>query len=59
MKETLLDLFKNLTEEEKIEFINLLIDVINDCNSTHKPSNEYTIIAKYPHIYKEKTAKEI
>lgn len=49
----LLEMFKQLTEEQKIEFINLLIDVINDCASTKKPSSEYTIVAKYAHLKKD------
>lgn len=48
----LLDLFNELTEDEKIQFINLLIDVINDCGKNQKPSSEYTIVCSWPHIAK-------
>lgn len=49
---TLLEMFKQLTEDEKIEFINLLIDVINDCSSNKKPSNPYTFVAQLAHLKK-------
>lgn len=49
---TLLEMFKQLTEDEKIEFINLLIDTINDCGSNKKPSSEYTIVGQLAHLKK-------
>jgi len=49
----LLEMFKQLTEDEKIQFINLLIDVINDCGKNQKPSNEYTVVCSFNHLAKK------
>lgn len=48
----LLEMFKQLKEEEKIDFVNLIIDVINDCASTHKSSKKYEIICSFKHLTK-------
>lgn len=49
----LLEMFKELKEDEKIAFVNMLIDVINNCIKDNEPSNPYTVvIAEYAHLKK-------
>lgn len=47
----LLEMFKELNEDEKITFINMLIDVINSCIKEDKTSDPYTVaITEYAHL---------
>lgn len=39
----LLEMFKALKENEKIAFVNMLIDVINSCIKDNESSNPYTV----------------
>ncbi len=49
----LLEMFKELNEDEKITFINMLIDVINSCIKDDKTSDPYTVmITEYAHLKK-------
>ncbi len=49
----LLEMFKALKEDEKIAFVNMLIDVINSCIKDNESSNPYTVtITEYSHLKK-------
>lgn len=48
-----LEMFEGLKEDEKITFVNMLIDVINSCIKDNKPSNPYTVVTtKYAYLKK-------